>query len=60
MTETKRRANIAIDAMGGDYAPQGIVQGAVEAAKKDNNLEPILVGPLDILENMVVLLRNYN
>ena len=41
---------IAIDAMGGDYAPQEIVQGAVAAAGRDKGVEPILVGPLDILE----------
>jgi glycerol-3-phosphate acyltransferase PlsX len=46
----RRIVRIAIDAMGGDYAPQEIVQGAVEAAEKDKGVEPILVGPLDILE----------
>ena len=49
MTETKRRANIAIDAMGGDYAPQEIVLGAMAAAR-EGYVEPILVGPLSILE----------
>ncbi len=46
----RKRVRIAIDAMGGDYAPQEVVQGAVEAAEKDKGVEPILVGPLDILE----------
>jgi glycerol-3-phosphate acyltransferase PlsX len=50
MEANDKKIRIAIDAMGGDYAPQEIVQGAVEAAKKDNNLELILVGPFDILE----------
>jgi glycerol-3-phosphate acyltransferase PlsX len=50
MTENRRRVRIAIDAMGGDFAPQEIVKGAVEAAAKDKGVEPILVGPLDILE----------
>ncbi len=49
MTETKRRANIAIDAMGGDYAPQEIVLGAIAAARA-GCVEPILVGPRSILE----------
>ena len=49
MTEPKPRVSIAIDAMGGDYAPQEIVSGAVAAAEK-GNLEPILVGPVNILE----------
>ena len=49
MTETKRRITVAIDAMGGDYAPQEIVSGAL-AATREGYLEPILVGPMDILE----------
>jgi glycerol-3-phosphate acyltransferase PlsX len=48
MTET-RKTTIAVDAMGGDYAPEEIVAGAVEAAR-NNGLEPVLVGPLDVLE----------
>jgi len=51
MTETKRRITVAIDAMGGDHAPQEIVSGALAAAVADEGyLEPILVGPQDILE----------
>ena len=49
MAETKRRARIAIDAMGGDYAPGEMVKGAVSAAEQ-GDIEPILVGPLDILK----------
>ena len=49
MTKTKRRVRIAIDAMGGDYAPEEIVRGAVAAAER-GDMEPILVGPLNILE----------
>ena len=49
MTQTKRRVRIAIDAMGGDYAPEEIVKGAVAAAEK-GDIEPLLVGPLDILK----------
>ena len=49
VAETKRRVRIAIDAMGGDYAPGEIVKGAVAAAEK-GDVEPILVGPLNILE----------
>ena len=37
------RMRIAIDAMGGDHAPDQIVQGAVQAAR-DFDLEVILVG----------------
>ncbi|MBI1979303.1 MAG: phosphate acyltransferase PlsX [Elusimicrobia bacterium] len=38
--------NIAIDAMGGDYAPQKIIEGAVDYAK-ENNHALILVGRQD-------------
>ncbi len=49
MTETRKTTTIATDAMGGDYAPEEIVAGAVAAARH-KGLEPVLVGPLDILE----------
>ncbi|MDO4941870.1 MAG: phosphate acyltransferase PlsX [Lachnospiraceae bacterium] len=35
---------IAIDAMGGDYAPVEVVKGAVDALKEHNNVKIILVG----------------
>ncbi|MGQ9626330.1 MAG: phosphate acyltransferase PlsX [Anaerolineae bacterium] len=35
---------IAIDAMGGDYAPEEVIKGAVEAAREYEGLELILVG----------------
>lgn len=35
---------IAVDAMGGDYAPGEIVKGAIQAAQADSNLQIILVG----------------
>jgi phosphate acyltransferase len=38
---------IALDVMGGDYAPEQIIIGALRAAKKSNQL--ILVGPEDII-----------
>lgn len=46
MTKTNQRVRVAIDAMGGDYAPEEIVKGAVAAAEKDD-IEVILVGPTD-------------
>lgn len=36
---------IVVDAMGGDYAPQEVVKGAVEAAQEFKNIEVVLVGP---------------
>jgi len=41
---------IAIDAMGGDFAPENEVLGALEALKKDAELEIILVGRRPDLE----------
>ena len=49
MTEANQRIRIAIDAMGGDYAPGEIVKGAVAAAEKDD-IEVILVGPINTVE----------
>lgn len=49
MTDTRRRVKIAVDAMGGDYAPEEIVKGAVAAAQR-GDVDPVLVGPLNILE----------
>ncbi len=40
---------VAIDAMGGDYAPEEIVKGAILAAQK-GGVEVILVGPIATIE----------
>lgn len=49
MTQVEQRVRVAIDAMGGDYAPDEIVKGAVAAAEK-GDVEVILVGPIDTVE----------
>ena len=36
--------NVALDAMGGDNAPEAIVQGAVDAIKENSNIKVYLVG----------------
>lgn len=41
---------IAVDGMGGDYAPQVVVDGAVQAANDFSDLEIILVGQPDALK----------
>ena len=41
---------VAVDGMGGDYAPQVVVEGAVQAANDFEHLEIVLVGPTDILK----------
>ena len=43
------RVRVAVDAMGGDYAPEEIVKGAVLATRK-NDAKIILVGSKNILE----------
>lgn len=42
--EENGRVRIAVDAMGGDYAPTEVVKGAVQAARSQE-VEVILVGP---------------
>jgi len=49
MPEVNKRVRIAVDGMGGDYAPGEVVKGAVYAAQK-GDMEVILTGPLSILE----------
>lgn len=45
-----RKVRVALDAMGGDFAPEETVKGAVLAAQ-NNDVEVILTGPGDILES---------
>lgn len=52
MRDASRKVKIALDAMGGDYAPEEIIKGAVLAAEKNNDdMEVILVGPKDTVAN---------
>jgi len=44
---------IAIDAMGGDYAPQEVLKGVSLALKSDPGLEIVLVGKKETIEAMV-------
>ena len=48
MAEAQKKVKIAVDAMGGDFAPEEIVKGSVLAASKDN-VEIALVGPMDTI-----------
>ena len=41
---------VAVDGMGGDYAPQFVVEGSVYAANDFSNLEIVLVGQLSALK----------
>jgi glycerol-3-phosphate acyltransferase PlsX len=50
---------IAIDAMGGDNAPDAIIAGALEAVGRlDNNDEVILVGPRDVIEQRLASMQS--
>ena len=41
---------VAVDAMGGDYAPSEAIKGAVAAVNEKENVEVFLVGKQEILE----------
>jgi len=41
---------IAVDGMGGDYAPQLVVQGAVEAANRYDDIEIVITGREDAIK----------
>lgn len=44
---------VALDAMGGDYAPQTNIDGAIAALERFPELEVLLVGDRDRLENLL-------
>ena len=41
---------VAVDAMGGDYAPSEAIKGAVAAVNEKENVEVFLVGKQEVLE----------
>lgn len=45
-----QKIRIAVDAMGGDYAPEEIVKGAIAATKEDSEIKVILVGNEDAIK----------
>lgn len=44
---------IALDAMGGDHAPQATVEGAVSAVNERGDIRVILTGPSEVLASML-------
>ena len=40
---------VAVDAMGGDYAPDEMIRGAVEAVNRNDNIAVLLVGQEQII-----------
>ncbi len=47
------RYRIALDAMGGDNAPDAIVHGALRALKKYGDIDVLLAGPKDRIEALI-------
>ncbi len=47
--KSNRKVRIAVDAMGGDFAPDEIVRGALLAAQKHSDTEITLVGPEQVI-----------
>ena len=41
---------VAVDAMGGDYAPKEAVKGSVAAVSEKENVQVLLVGKQEVLE----------
>ncbi len=48
--EESHMMKVAVDAMGGDYAPCEVVKGAVEAAEEFENIGIVLVGQRTVVE----------
>jgi glycerol-3-phosphate acyltransferase PlsX len=52
--------NIAIDVMGGDYAPEAVIDGIIESVSLLANKETILaIGPEDVI-NSLFKSRNFS
>lgn len=47
--------SIAVDAMGGDFGPEPIVEGVIYALKEKDNFEVLLVGETEQLESLLEL-----
>ncbi|MBR1691229.1 MAG: phosphate acyltransferase PlsX [Lachnospiraceae bacterium] len=45
--------NVAVDAMGGDYAPDEIVKGAMEALRESEKLKIFLVGKEELIQQQL-------
>jgi phosphate acyltransferase len=60
LMETKRiHVRIAVDAMGGDFAPQNIIAGAIESLEETGNrFEILFIGPEEIIRNEINRIRH--
>jgi glycerol-3-phosphate acyltransferase PlsX len=48
-----KKCRIAVDAMGGDFAPANTVVGAIDASAADNNIQLLLVGDKDKIKKVL-------
>ena len=53
MTTSGRAVRIAVDAMGGDYAPEVNLKGTLQALEESANLHVLLVGKREVLGKSV-------
>ncbi len=51
---------IALDAMGGDFAPDSIVDGSILATKEETGFEIVLVGQEDKINECISKKKNFN
>ena len=47
----QKTITIAVDAMGGDNAPNEIIKGAVQAVQDKNDIKVLLIGKQDVIQN---------
>lgn len=60
MKEMNEKVRIAVDAMGGDYAPAAVVEGSVLAQNENHrDLELILVGEREKIKGELSRLKSY-
>ena len=48
---SSKKCKIALDAMGGDFAPVNEILGAIDAVNEDNSFDLFLVGKEDLIKN---------
>ena len=45
---------IIVDAMGGDHAPEVVIEGAIAAVKEYENTEVVLVGDEPVIKSLLL------
>ena len=50
MSHTQSQVTIAVDVLGGDFAPKNVLEGVALAISRDPNLQVTLCGPADVVE----------